>query len=400
MVDDHRVAGKFQIARKHHRAVGCGAAGRTGDGVQLCGVGATALLTVRYFNLPVVHQGHGVLSRGHKAALPLLGGGGSLVQRPNGTAELGVGAVRSGLLGLCLHRAEVLRQHGQGAGDGLAVHRNVYLVPAGGGVIGCRDIGTPAFGGAHTLHAAKVGLDSGHGVPGHTGDAHAHGAALLHPLGGKLHLRAGLQGEPEAVPVPAGGLCGALQPQIFAQLAGAAALELGDDPALGHAPRGQFRLILAVRREEEVLVLPRAARKQHIPRRILDGQGGVAGPVRQRKFRVGGVQHPQILHGQGGGAGEHLIQLTAQQRHLPAGAVGFQRLPAELRRTVRAAALGGKGIAYPHHSRQQHHHAQRHTDDPEQKTLHVPSPYVQKGRTGASPFRQTAPCAPMCLSSR
>ena len=69
-------------------------------------------------------------------------------------------------------------------------------------------------------------------------------------------------------------------------LAGAAALELGDDPALGHTPCGQFRLILAVRGEEEVLVLPRAARKQHIPRRILDGQGGVAGPLRQRKFRA------------------------------------------------------------------------------------------------------------------
>ena len=97
-------------------------------------------------------------------------------------------------------------------------------------------------------------------------------AALLNPLGGKLHLRAGLQGEPEAVPVPAGGLCGALQPQIFAQLAGAAALELGDGAVLGHAPRGQLRLILAVRREEEVLVLPCAARKQRIPRRILNGQ--------------------------------------------------------------------------------------------------------------------------------
>ena len=53
VVDDHRVAGKRQIARKHHRAVGCGAAGRTGDGVQLCGVRAAALLAVRYFNLPV-----------------------------------------------------------------------------------------------------------------------------------------------------------------------------------------------------------------------------------------------------------------------------------------------------------------------------------------------------------
>ena len=211
MVDDHRVAGKFQTAREHHRAVGCGAAGRTGDGVQLCGVGAAALLAVRYFDLSVVHQGHGVLSRGHKAALPLLGGGGSFVQRPDSAAELGVGALRSRFFGFHLHRAEVLRQHGQGAGDGLAVHRDVHLVSAGRGVIRRRDIGAPALGGAHALYAAKVGLDGGHGVPGHAGDAHAHRAALLHPLGGKLHFRAGLQSEPEAVPVPAGGLGRALQ---------------------------------------------------------------------------------------------------------------------------------------------------------------------------------------------
>ena len=35
-------------------------------------------------------------------------------------------------------------------------------------------------------------------------------------IGGKLHLRAGLQGEPEGITIPAGGLCRLFQPQIFA----------------------------------------------------------------------------------------------------------------------------------------------------------------------------------------
>ena len=364
VVDDHRVAGKRQIARKHHRAVGCGAAGRTGDGVQLCGVGAAALLAVRYFNLPVVHQGHGVLGRGHKAALPLLGGGGRLVQRPDGTAELGVGAVRSGLLGLCLHRAEVLRQHGQGAGDGLAVHRDVYLVPAGGGVIGCRDIGAPALGGAHALHAAKVGLDGRHGVPGHTGDAHAYRAALLHPVGRKLHSGAGLQGEPEGVIVPACGLCGLLQPGISPELAGAAALELGGQHRLRHPPERQLGFVVSVGREEEVLVGGHRAREDHIARAVGDGQRAVAVPLGQGEGRVGVVEDAKLLHREGAGAGEYLVQLTAQQRHLPAPAVGFQLLPGELHRRGRLRPLRGERVAHAHHRRQQHRDAQRHADEP------------------------------------
>ena len=39
--------------------------------------------------------------------------------------------------------------------------------------------------------------------------------------------------------------------------------------------------------------------------------------------------------------------------------------------SIRAAALRGKGIAHPHHSRQQQGHAQCNADDPQQKTLHV-----------------------------
>ena len=85
---------------------------------------------------------------------------------------------------------------------------------------------------------------------------------------------------------------------------------------------------------------------------------------------MGRVQDAQLLHREGRRAGEHLIQLSADQRHLPAGSVALQRFAAELRRTVRAAALGGKGIAHPHHRTQKYPDAQHHTHEPEQKTLH------------------------------
>ena len=61
---------------------------------------------------------------------------------------------------------------------------------------------------------------------------------------------------------------------------------------------------------------------------------------------------------------------AAQQRHLPAGAVHFQRLPAELRVCRRAGPLAGKGIAHGHHRTQQHGNAQNDTNDPQQKSFH------------------------------
>ena len=77
------------------------------------------------------------------------------------------------------------------------------------------------------------------------------------------------------------------------------------------------------------------------------------------------IQHAQFLHSQGLRAGEHLIEHAAQQRHLPAGAVHFQRLPAELRVCRRAGTLAGKGIAHGHHRAQQHGNAQNDTNDPQ-----------------------------------
>ena len=77
------------------------------------------------------------------------------------------------------------------------------------------------------------------------------------------------------------------------------------------------------------------------------------------------IQHAQFLHGERFGAGEHLIEHAAQQRHLPAGAVHFQRLPAELRVCRRAGTLAGKGIAHGHHRAQQHGNAQNDTNDPQ-----------------------------------
>ena len=86
----------------------------------------------------------------------------------------------------------------------------------GGGVVGRRDVGPPAGGAAGALDTAEVGLHRGGCFAHHAGDGHAHDAALLHPLGGERDVRAGLQGEPEGITIPAGGLCGLFQPQIFA----------------------------------------------------------------------------------------------------------------------------------------------------------------------------------------
>ena len=371
MVNDHRVAGEGKVPGQHHHAVGRGAAGLAGDGVELGGIGAAALLAVCHLYLSVVHQCHGVFRRVHETAGPQLFPRGGLVQAPDRIAELGIGGIGGCRFRVHLHGAKVLGQHDEGVGERFAVHGNVHRMPAGGRIVGRRDVGAPAVGGAHALHIAKVGLHGRGGVAGHAGDAHAHDAALLHPLGGERDVRAGLQGEPEGIPVPPRGLCGALQPQIFAQGTGAAALELGGHAALGHAPEGHFGLVFAVGREEEALVFAHAAGKYHTADRGLDGQSGVAGPVRQSNVRVRRVQGAQLLHREGGRAGKHLVQLAAQQRHLPAEAVGLQLLAAELRGSIRAAALRGKGIAHPHHSRQQQGHAQCNADDPQQKTLHV-----------------------------
>ena len=194
----------------------------------------------------------------------------------------------------------------------LAVHGNVHLMPAGGSVVCRRDVGPPAIGCTHALHIAKVGLHSGCCIAGHAGDAQAHNAALLHPLGGKLHLRAGLQGEPEGITIPAGGLCGLFQPQIFAHCAGAAALKLGGHAALRHPPdRSALPYIRRWPGTESSGIRSRCPQTPCSPDSRLDGQGGVAGPVRQGDGRVGRVQRAQLLHREGGGAGKHLIQLSA-----------------------------------------------------------------------------------------
>ena len=236
MVDDHRVSGEGQLCGQHHHAVCRGAAGLAGNGVELCGVGAAALLAVDHPDLTVIHKGGVAFHRVHKAALPHFFPRGRFVQAPDCIAELGVCRIRCIRFRLHVHRAKILGQHDDAAGDGLAVYGNVHLMPAGGSVVCRRDVGPPAIGCTHALHIAKVGLHSGCCIAGHAGDAQAHNAALLHPLGGKLHLRAGLQGEPEGITIPAGGLCGLFQPQIFAHCAGAAALKLGGHAALRHPP--------------------------------------------------------------------------------------------------------------------------------------------------------------------
>ena len=150
--------------------------------------------------------------------------------------------------------------------------------------------------------------------------------------------------------------------------------------------KGHFGLVFAVGREEEALVFAHAAGKHHTADRGLDGQSGVAGPVRQGDGRVGRVQRAQLLHRKGGGAGKHLIELSADERHLPAPAVGFQRFGAKLRGAVRAAALSGKGIAHAHHRAQKDAYAQHHTHEPEQKTLHDTLLLCSKKGAPAQPF--------------
>ena len=370
MVDDHRVAGEGQLCGQHHHAVCRGAAGLAGNGVELCGVGAAALPAVDHPDLTVIHQCGVAFHRVHKAALPELFPGRCFVQAPDRIAELGVRRFRCIRLRLHIHRAEISGQHDDAAADRLAVHRDVHLMPAGGSVVSRRDIGPPAIRCTHALHIAEVRFHRGGRITGHAGNAQAHHAALLYPLGRKLCLCAGLQGEPEGITVPAGGLCGLFQPQIPAHSSGAAALELHHRAALRHPPDGQFSLVFAIGREQKALVFTGCAREHRLAGSRPDGQGGVDGPVRQGEGRVGRVQGAQLLHREGRRAGEHLIQLSADQRHLPAGSVALQCFGAELRRAVRAAALGGKGVAYSHHRPQKHPDAQHHTHEPEQKTLH------------------------------
>ena len=243
-------------------------------------------------------------------------------------------------------------------------------MPARRSVVGGGDVGAPAAAQPDALNAAQVGLHSGSGLAGQAGDGKRRHTALLQPLGGKGDLRAGLQGEPEGVAVPARGFGRVLHAQVLADGTGGAALKLGGKIVLRQPPDRQLCLVIPVGREEKVLVLRGRPRKYDAADVGLDGQGGVAGPIGQGEGRVCVIQHAQFLHGERFGAGEHLIEHAAQQRHLPAGAVHFQRLPAELRVCRRAGTLAGKGIAHGHHRAQQHGNAQNDTNDPQQKSFH------------------------------
>ena len=364
MVDDDGVSGEGEIFRQHHDARRRGAAGFTRDGVEFCGVGPAALLAAGDFHLPEIHEGHVVLRRADEAAAPQLFAGGLLVERPDDVAELGVGLLGGLRPGFHFDGAEILRDDGDVLRHRLAAHRKGHFVGTGGGVVGRRDVGTPPAAQADGLHAAEVCFHGRGGVAHHAGEGRRYRAALLHPVGRKLHSGAGLQGEPEGVIVPACGLCGLLQPGISPELAGAAALELGGQHRLRHPPERQLGLVVSVGREEEVLVGGHRAREDHIARAVGDGQRAVAEPVGQGEGRMGVVEDAQLLHREGAGAGEYLVQLTAQQRHLPAPAVGFQLLPGELHRRGRLRPLRGERVAHAHHRRQQHRDAQRHADEP------------------------------------
>ena len=234
----------------------------------------------------------------------------------------------------------------------------------GSGIVGRRDIGAPPAAQTDSLHIAEVCFHRRGRLTHHAGESRGHRAALLHPFGGKLHLGACLQRKAERVIIPTDGLRGLFQPGVPPELAGAAALELGGQHIFRQTPDGQLGLIVAVGGEKEVVVGGRSPLEDHIARAVGDGQRAVAVPLGQSEGRVGIVKHAQLLHREGAGAGEDFIHLPAQQRHLPAPAVGLQLLPGELHLRHRLRALRGERITHAQHRRKQHHDAQRDADEP------------------------------------
>ena len=174
-----------------------------------------------------------------------------------------------------------------------------------------------------------------------------------------------------------------LQPGIPADGTGVPALEPGDGAALRHPPDRHGGFVAAVGGEEELLILGRRSVEHDGSAVGLEGQGGVAAPVRRRQGRVGIPEDPQLLHVQGLRMGKDLVQQSAQQRHLPAGAVGLQCLPAELCLCRRAGTFGGKRIAHGHHGPQKDGNAQKDTQDPKQNSFHLYVLPIKKGRTPA-----------------
>ena len=364
MVDDDGVAGKGKIPGQHHDAVGRGAAGVARDGVEFRGVRFAALLAAGDFGLAEVHQSHVILRRAGKAAAPQLFAGGLLIEGPDGVAELGVGSFGGFRFGFDFNRAEVLRDDGDVLHHRLAAHGKGHFMRTGSGIVGRRDIGAPPAAQTDSLHIAQVCFHRGSCLAHHAGESRGHRAALLHPFGGKLHLGAGLQGEPKRVIVPAGGPGRLFQPGVPPELAGAAALELGGQHIFRQTPDGQLGLIVAVGREQKIVVGGRSPLEDHVAGAVGDGQRAVAVPLGQSEGRVGVVEDAKLLHRQGAGAGEDFIHLPAQQRHLPAPAVGLQLLLGELHLRRRLRALRGERIAHAQHRRKQHHDAQRNADEP------------------------------------
>ena len=364
MVYDDGVAGEGEVPGQHHDAVGRGAAGVARDGVEFRGVRSAALLAAGDFGLAEVHEGHVILRRAGKASAPQLFAGGLLIEGPDGVAELGVGSFGGFRFGFDLNRAEILRNDSDVLHHRLAAHSKGHFMRTGSGIVGRRDIGAPPAAQTDSLHIAEVCFHRGSCLAHHAGESRGHRAALLHPFGGKLHLGACLQRKAERVIIPTDGLRGLFEPDVLPQLAGAAALELGGQHIFRQTPDGQLGLIVAVGGEKEVVVGGRSPLEDHIARAVGDGQRAVAVPLGQSEGRVGVVEDAKLLHREGAGAGEDFIHLPAQQRHLPAPAVGLQLLPGELHLRRGLRALRGERITHAQHRRKQHHDAQRDADEP------------------------------------
>ena len=218
-------------------------------------VDVAALLAAGHLDLTEIHQRHVVFCRAEKGTGPEFFPHGLLVQGPDVVPELGVGGLGGCRFRLHIHGAEILGQNGQRPGKGLAVDGNVDRVPACRSVVGGGDVGAPAAAQPDALNAAQVGLHGGSGLAGQAGDGKRRYTALLQPLGGKGDFRAGLQGEPEGVAVPARGLGRVLHAQVLADGTGGSALKLGSKIVLRQPPDRQLCLVIPVGREEKVLVL-------------------------------------------------------------------------------------------------------------------------------------------------
>ena len=400
MVDDHRIAGEAQILGHHHHAVGGGPDGVPRHRVQQSGVGLAGPGAAHHLGLAVVQQDGIILQRAEEGPVPQLFPGCVLIEGPDDIAEFLVGALGGGGIGLGVGLPEVFGGDHQGGGQGLPVDRHRQGVAAGRGVVGRRNVAPPARRAADALDVPQIGLHQGRFGAHHPADFQGGHPALFDPLGRQFQLGRSLDGEPEGILITAHGPGRALQTGVPQNGPVGGPGELNGGHLRRQPPHRQLGLVFPVGRVEEIGVfLQRTLEIIGVPHPVGgDGQLGISSPVGQGDGGMGLIEDPQFLDRQGGGRIKGLVQHPADQGDLPAAAVDFQHLPAELNRRVGQAAAGGKGIAGRHHRPQQDGDTQHHACQPEQDlfdNLHLdPSHRNRKRAHRRSPLKGSlgAPC--------